>query len=46
MSKVARFGISIEPKLLKKFDEIVEGKGYNNHNLQNRIPERFYIYPL
>jgi CopG family nickel-responsive transcriptional regulator len=32
MGKVARFSISIEPGLLKKFDGIIEGKGYSNRS--------------
>jgi CopG family nickel-responsive transcriptional regulator len=30
--KITRFGVSIEPELLKKFDRIIKKKGYNNRS--------------
>lgn len=32
MEKVTRIGISLEPKLLKKFDELIRKKGYSNRS--------------
>ncbi len=32
MNKIARFGVSIDEKLLKKFDSIIEDKGYVNRS--------------
>jgi CopG family nickel-responsive transcriptional regulator len=32
MEKITRFGVSIEPMLLKKFDKIIKKKGYNNRS--------------
>jgi len=32
MDKVTRIGISLEPELLKEFDELVSGKGYTNRS--------------
>lgn len=30
--KITRFGVSIEPDLLKKFDKIIKSKGYTNRS--------------
>lgn len=32
MEKITRFGVSIEPDLLKKFDKIIKKKGYENRS--------------
>jgi CopG family nickel-responsive transcriptional regulator len=32
MEKITRFGVSIEPILLKKFDKIIKKKGYTNRS--------------
>jgi len=32
MEKIIRFGVSIEPDLLKKFDKIIKKKGYKNRS--------------
>ena len=32
MEKIIRFGVSIEPDLLKKFDKIIKKKGYTNRS--------------
>lgn len=32
MEKITRFGVSIEPDLLKKFDKAVKKKGYTNRS--------------
>jgi len=32
MSEVVRFGISIDDRLLEKFDQLIERKGYNNRS--------------
>jgi len=32
MEKITRFGISIEPNLLKKFDKVIKKKGYENRS--------------
>lgn len=32
MEKVVRFGVSLEPKLLEKFDDLIEKKGYANRS--------------
>ena len=32
MEKITRFGVSIEPDLLKKFDKIIKKKGYKNRS--------------
>jgi len=32
MEKITRFGVSIEPDLLKKFDKIIKKKGYANRS--------------
>ena len=32
MEKITRFGVSIEPGLLKKFDKIIKKKGYKNRS--------------
>jgi len=32
MTDLARFGISIDERLLERFDELIEGKGYKNRS--------------
>ena len=32
MEKITRFGVSIEPDLLKKFDKVIKKKGYRNRS--------------
>ena len=32
MEKITRFGVSIEPILLKKFDKVIKKKGYTNRS--------------
>ena len=32
MEKITRFGVSIEPELLKKFDKVIKKKGYKNRS--------------
>jgi CopG family nickel-responsive transcriptional regulator len=32
VEKITRFGVSIEPDLLKKFDKIIKKKGYTNRS--------------
>jgi len=32
MEKITRFGVSIEPDLLKKFDNLLQKKGYKNRS--------------
>ena len=32
MEKITRFGVSIEPDLLKKFDKIIRMEGYTNRS--------------
>jgi len=32
MEKITRFGVSIEPDLLQKFDKIIKKKGYTNRS--------------
>ena len=32
MENITRFGVSIEPDLLKKFDKIIKKKGYANRS--------------
>jgi len=32
MEKISRFGVSIEPELLKKFDILIEKEGYENRS--------------
>jgi CopG family nickel-responsive transcriptional regulator len=32
MNKITRFGVSIEPNLLKKFDGMIKKKGYTNRS--------------
>lgn len=32
MEKIVRFGVSLEPKLLKKFDKIIKKKGYTSRS--------------
>jgi CopG family nickel-responsive transcriptional regulator len=32
MEKITRFGVSIEPELLKKFDKVIKEKGYTNRS--------------
>jgi CopG family transcriptional regulator, nickel-responsive regulator len=43
MEKLARFGISISPELLKKFDELVKSKGYVNRSEAIRDLIRDYL---
>jgi CopG family nickel-responsive transcriptional regulator len=32
MEKITRFGVSIEPDLLKRFDKVIKKKGYTNRS--------------
>ena len=32
MKKIVRFGVSLEPKLLKRFDRIIKKKGYSSRS--------------
>ena len=32
MEQITRFGVSIEPELLKKFDRLIKNKGYTNRS--------------
>jgi CopG family transcriptional regulator, nickel-responsive regulator len=32
MEKISRFGVSIEPDLLEKFDDLIKQEGYNNRS--------------
>ena len=32
MDKITRFGVSIEPNLLEKFDSLIENEGYENRS--------------
>ncbi|MHA2431409.1 MAG: ribbon-helix-helix protein, CopG family, partial [Promethearchaeota archaeon] len=32
MDAITRFGVSIEPDLLKKFDKYIKNKGYQNRS--------------
>jgi len=32
MEKITRFGVSIEPELLKKFDKLIKKEGYTNRS--------------
>jgi CopG family nickel-responsive transcriptional regulator len=32
MEKIVRFGVSLEPKLLKKFDKLIKKKGYGSRS--------------
>ena len=45
MEKITRFGVSIKPDLLKKFDKIIRMKGYNNRSeaLRDLIREKIII---
>ncbi|MCK5024872.1 MAG: nickel-responsive transcriptional regulator NikR [Thermoplasmata archaeon] len=43
MEKVTRIGISIEPELLKKFDELIEKQQYSNRSEAVRDMIRQYI---
>ncbi len=43
MDKVTRIGISLEPELLKEFDELVSGKGYTNRSEAIRDVIRFAL---
>jgi len=36
MSSVVRFGVSLEPDLLKRFDKIIKEKGYSNRSEASR----------
>ncbi len=43
MDKVTRIGISLEPELLKEFDQLVSGKGYTNRSEAVRDIIRFAL---
>lgn len=43
MNNLKRFGVSVEEELLKKFDEILEKRGYNNRSEAIRDLIRDYI---
>ena len=43
MNELARFGISIGPELLKKFDKLIEAKGYVNRSEAIRDLIRDYL---
>jgi CopG family nickel-responsive transcriptional regulator len=43
MDKVTRIGISLEPELLKEFDDLVESKGYTNRSEAVRDIIRFAL---
>ena len=43
MDKVTRIGISLEPELLKEFDDLVTGKGYTNRSEAIRDIIRFSL---
>lgn len=43
MDKVIRFGVSFDPKLLEKFDKIIEKKGYHNRSEAIRDIVREYV---
>ncbi len=43
MDKVTRIGISLEPELLREFDELVTGKGYTNRSEAIRDIIRFAL---
>lgn len=43
MDKVTRIGISLEPELLKEFDDLVTGKGYTNRSEAIRDIIRFAL---
>jgi CopG family nickel-responsive transcriptional regulator len=43
MDKVTRIGISLEPELLKEFDDLVTGKGYTNPSEAIRDIIRFAL---
>ena len=43
MDNVIRFGVSFEPKLLERFDKIIEKKGYRNRSEAIRDIAREYV---
>ncbi|MGI6037967.1 MAG: ribbon-helix-helix protein, CopG family, partial [Limnochordia bacterium] len=43
VEKLVRFGVSINPRLLKRFDRIIEGKGYANRSEAIRDLSRDYL---
>lgn len=49
MEGLVRFGVSIEPKLLKEFDKYIAGKSYNNRSeairdiIRNNLIEKDWI---
>lgn len=43
MDKVTRFGVSFDPGLLRKFDKIIENKGYHNRSEAIRDIVRGYV---
>jgi len=45
MEKIVRFGVSIEPDLLEKFDQISKTKGYSNRSeaIRDMIRERLVL---
>ncbi len=43
MDNVIRFGVSIEPELLSKFDKLIDGKGYENRSEAIRDMMRRYL---
>ncbi len=43
MDKVIRFGVSFDPKLLDRFDKIIEKKGYGNRSEAIRDIVREYV---
>ena len=43
MEKVVRFGVSFEPVLLQKFDELMKRKGYGNRSEAIRDLVREYV---
>lgn len=42
-NRIQRFGVSIEPELLKKFDALIEHKGYSNRSEAIRDLIRDYL---
>jgi len=45
MEKIMRFGVSIEPNLLEKFDQMIKKKGYTNRSeaLRDLIREHLIV---
>lgn len=43
MNNIKRFGVSIEEELLKRFDEIIENRGYNSRSEAIRDLIRDYL---